>query len=543
MNISDLAAIFGDEAVAAFPHDLHYQNPQAVLEQLLEMQGRGETPLPTTRIPALPPPMGTSETPQDFLRSNVEGTRANLPTLGGELGPRMQEVVGDTTVTPTTMPTPPKRMTEEDMVMLRKSPLAKGFVKADRETATAFDLEEPQVIGGFDALGAINQFMGGDPAKYKSQGGIFGLGIEPVDVLAFAIGAYLTRNMPQDQALARTFQIAGFPRALRESRRKATLETFQTKMAEMREQRAENREDRQAESASVQNAVQLHKLTQGMAREQRRESFFQSAQKGEIDLNDPKTRLVAMAAGITPQEIKALIEEPKGIKDLTLNTREELSRIALEKKITIQQAAQDPVLLKQAQDAAFNKAERLAGAKGEEGAMARDRAQSVRAVGELASVSEIVNDIDRLSTKIITSKGGAIETAKQYADLTQAAFRRTPGKGEDAALYQQRRSSFVGVLSRTLAAERGVLTEGDIQRITVAFPDFGDTVRMRDDKIKHVRNLMKSVIKMQEMIAENRDPPADLIRRMKTQIWAPMPGEKTQPAPPPPPGWVPAPAR
>jgi len=56
-----------------------------------------------------------------------------------------------------------------------------------------------------------------------NSGGILGLGIQPIDLLAFAVGAGLTSRMPQDQAMAWTMKIAGMPSAFRNNQEAAAM--------------------------------------------------------------------------------------------------------------------------------------------------------------------------------------------------------------------------------------------------------------------------------------------------------------------------------
>lgn len=60
-----------------------------------------------------------------------------------------------------------------------------------------------------------------------NAGGILGLGIQPIDVLAFALGAAATRNLPQDKAIATTMAIAGLPKAFRDNQDKSARQFLQ----------------------------------------------------------------------------------------------------------------------------------------------------------------------------------------------------------------------------------------------------------------------------------------------------------------------------
>ena len=72
----------------------------------------------------------------------------------------------------------------------------------------AMNLEPPKLIG-------VDVFSSG-------RGGIMGLGVEPIDVLAFALGVGATWNLPQQQAQANTFAIASWPSKYKESQREAS---------------------------------------------------------------------------------------------------------------------------------------------------------------------------------------------------------------------------------------------------------------------------------------------------------------------------------
>ena len=49
-----------------------------------------------------------------------------------------------------------------------------------------------------------------------NAGGILGLGVQPIDVLAFALGAAITSKMPQDKAIATTMMMASLPKQFRD---------------------------------------------------------------------------------------------------------------------------------------------------------------------------------------------------------------------------------------------------------------------------------------------------------------------------------------
>jgi len=66
---------------------------------------------------------------------------------------------------------------------------------------------KPESYGG----AGIGSFLFGE-----DKGGIFGTGIQPVDVLAFALGSAITSRMPQDKAIATTMAMAKMPSQFRD---------------------------------------------------------------------------------------------------------------------------------------------------------------------------------------------------------------------------------------------------------------------------------------------------------------------------------------
>jgi hypothetical protein len=74
--------------------------------------------------------------------------------------------------------------------------------------------------------GAIGSMLYGE-----DKGGLFGTGIQPVDVLAFALGAAITSHMPQDKAIATTMSFAKMPGEFRDYQDKRAQEFIQNKLS------------------------------------------------------------------------------------------------------------------------------------------------------------------------------------------------------------------------------------------------------------------------------------------------------------------------
>ena len=105
---------------------------------------------------------------------------------------------------------------------------------------------------------------------------------------------------------------------------------------------------------------------------------------------------------------------------------------------------------------------------------------------DLQQSRTIIDQIDVMSTRLITAKSPA-EAAIQGGRLTTGAVART---NELATTYAANRQAFVGILSRTLGGERGVLTDRDIRRIDASLPGFFDTSKIREAKMGLLRELM-----------------------------------------------------
>lgn len=95
-----------------------------------------------------------------------------------------------------------------------------------------FVRQAQQAIGPKMVQQVLKEAQNLDPPKLIGpdvfgRGGIMGTGLEPIDVLAFAIGAAVTSRLPQNQAIERTFQIASLPSVYKQNQRKAAQDFVQ----------------------------------------------------------------------------------------------------------------------------------------------------------------------------------------------------------------------------------------------------------------------------------------------------------------------------
>ena len=94
-----------------------------------------------------------------------------------------------------------------------------------------------------------------------------------------------------------------------------------------------------------------------------------------------------------------------------------------------------------------------------------------------AQAYDMVNLLKQLWDSFEHGSGtiGRAEAAKTYAAAVA-------GQHPDAKVYVSNREAFLGNLSRSLAAERGVLTQQDIERIAKALPKIGLNALSNDNK-------------------------------------------------------------
>lgn len=126
--------------------------------------------------------------------------------------------------------------------------------------------------------------IGGMLGMPANSGGILGLGIQPIDVLAFAIGAGLTSRLPQDQAMAWTMKIAGLPKEFEDSQAKDAMRFIQQLQA----------------NVGLQNTTtHMGLLQQEEARAQLKQSAID--QVGALaDAKQPIPATLALRAGVPP---------------------------------------------------------------------------------------------------------------------------------------------------------------------------------------------------------------------------------------------------
>lgn len=109
------------------------------------------------------------------------------------------------------------------------------------------------------------------------------------------------------------------------------------------------------------------------------------------------------------------------------------------------------------------------------------------AVKEFSTAESFLNQIEELSSKIITSTGptGAFS---QYAGNTLGALSKA---SPEAATYLGIRKAFLAQMARA-SGENGVLTDNDLSRIENGLPSEGDTIEIARSKVATFRGLYQS---------------------------------------------------
>ena len=122
----------------------------------------------------------------------------------------------------------------------------------------------------------------------------------------------------------------------------------------------------------------------------------------------------------------------------------------------------------------------------------------------LADASAIVDELDQLSSKLITATTGMEANAQAVKLFGQ----KTLQGGSPAALYEQRKKNLAESLARNIGGVKGTATEGDIERMIGGVPGFRETKQSRDYKINAIRGIIGVAIENQKRLISGE--PIDL---------------------------------
>lgn len=203
--------------------------------------------------------LDTSKSIYDILaekRAMIETQRPDvarqLPVLGQATpGQRMQESAQNQ---------PPQELADSLQAMIGAATQTVAGPQAKPKEQAAVGAEINDVLGYLNPLTPKRTYgpnIGGAMGMGENAGGILGLGIQPIDLLAFTIGAALTSNLPQDKAIATTMQLAGMPKAFRDNQEKSARAFVDDKIKQVGLQiSGENLAERQMENAQKQSIIE-----------------------------------------------------------------------------------------------------------------------------------------------------------------------------------------------------------------------------------------------------------------------------------------------
>lgn len=137
---------------------------------------------------------------------------------------------------------------------------------------------------------------------------------------------------------------------------------------------------------------------------------------------------------------------------------------------------------------------------------AREEEQARMASGP---TNKMIEAIDALTSKLNTQTDPLAARAAGAVNWLGAKS----GLSDVATSYEALKTAYRGVLSRSVASERGTLTLQDIENVTAAWPGYTDTTQRRDFKIGMFKQLLRS----------SQDPNADpgAVKQLVIQLIAP----------------------
>src|SRR3990167_176012 len=126
-------------------------------------------------------------------------------------------------------------------------------------------------------------------------------------------------------------------------------------------------------------------------------------------------------------------------------------------------------------------------------------------MAKLGQVRETMKEIERLATQLLTAdETNPLAQKAQLVQLHTVAGLGAGKLGTAAKMFQSTRQAFLGTFARTLAAEVGVLTEGDINRIKLSLQDFSDSRQLSQQKMNYIKQLMNTATAHQRLVASGQ---------------------------------------
>lgn len=140
----------------------------------------------------------------------------------------------------------------------------------------------------------------------------------------------------------------------------------------------------------------------------------------------------------------------------------------------------------------------------------KPRTKPKEAIAGLQQSAAILEGVGTMAQQLIVAPTPA-QAMRQGLELKTGALLRS---NPMAAAYEDSKQAFLGVLSRTLGGERGVLTDRDIKRIDAMLPGFFDTVTIRDMKLGLLSNMLTTATEAQQALLAGQPVPSNFRTRL-----------------------------
>jgi len=201
----------------------------------------------------------------------------------------------------------------------------------------------------------------------------------------------------------------------------------------------------------------------------------------------PKGTRTAIGVGARSYDDYVREAESKGLKgaDRTRYAEEQMRKAAVERvgaESVVRRGPQIPLTPAEATQAGVP----MGTTRGDMTGQIPTTPKTRQSITELDVSENMLDFLGGLADQLITTENW-VEAAAQGVRLTAAAATRS---NRQAAVFSDQRKALLGIFSRQIGAERGVLTDRDIERIDDALPKFRDTKSIKDDKLAFLRSMI-----------------------------------------------------
>ena len=153
----------------------------------------------------------------------------------------------------------------------------------------------------------------------------------------------------------------------------------------------------------------------------------------------------------------------------------------------------------------------------------RSQEEQEKVTRGLRPAREIIGTLHGLADKINTQSNPISATLQGLGSKLGAVT----GMSNLATAYDDQANAFIGVLSRAIGGERGVLTDQDIKRVRRGLPAFTDTLERKNFKF----NVMERIITAAEGGAQRQELDSLITELTEGKGGVETPGTATLPTP------------